>query len=76
MEELANCGLRFRAFKPVNTLMLDALKGDRKQISHKEGTSILKSKFQSPSEVFRIQNETRSACVMNSDVKFSQGWLK
>ena len=38
MEGLANCGLRFRAFKPANTLTLDALKGEKKQISYKEGT--------------------------------------
>ena len=38
MEELENCGLRFRAFKPANTLTLDALKGEKKQISYKEGT--------------------------------------
>ena len=38
MEELANCGLRFRAFKPANTLTMDALKGEKKQISYKEGT--------------------------------------
>ena len=30
MEGLANCGLRFRAFKPANTLTLDALKGEKK----------------------------------------------
>ena len=38
MEELANCGLRSRAFKPANTLILDVLKGEKKQISDKEGT--------------------------------------
>ena len=65
MKELANSALRFRAFKPANTLTLDALKGEKKQISYKEGTQKLKSKMQSPSKVFRTQNETNSACVMN-----------
>ena len=65
MKELANSALRFRAFKPANTLTLDALKGEKKQISYKEGTQKLKSKMQSPSKVFRTQNETKSGCVMN-----------
>ena len=30
MEGLENCGFRFRAFKPANTLTLDALKGEKK----------------------------------------------
>ena len=72
MEELANCGLRFRAFKPANTLTLDALKGEKKQISYKEGTQKLKSKMQSPSKVFRTQNETKSGCVVNLYAKSSQ----
>ena len=72
MEELANCGLRFRAFKPANTLTLDALKGEKKQISYKEGTQKLKSKMQSPSKVFRTQNERKSACMMNLYVKSCQ----
>ena len=45
MEELADCGLRFRTFKPGNTLTLDALKGEKKQISYKKGTYKLKSKM-------------------------------
>ena len=72
MEELANCGLRFRSFKPGNTLTLDALKGEKKQISYKKGTYQLKSKMQSPSKVFRTQNETKSGCVMNLYAKSSQ----
>ena len=38
MNKLANCGLLFTAFKPANTLTLDALKGEKKQRSYKEGT--------------------------------------
>ena len=72
MEELADCGLRFRSFKPGNALTLDALKGEKKQISYKKGTYKLKSKMQSPSKVFRTQNETKSGCVMNLYAKSSQ----
>ena len=72
MEELADCGLRFRSFKPGNTLTLDALEGEKKQISYKKGTYKLKSKMQSPSKVFRTQNETKSSCVMNLDVNSCQ----
>ena len=70
MEELADCGLRFRSFKPGNALTLDALKGEK--ISYKKGTYKLKSKMQSPSKVFRTQNENKSACVMNLDVNSCQ----
>ena len=38
MKELAKSALRFIAFKPANTLTMDALKGEKKQISYKEGT--------------------------------------
>ena len=38
MKELAKSALPFRAFKPANTLTMDALKGEEKQISYKEGT--------------------------------------
>ena len=72
MKELANNALRFRAFKPADTLMLGALKDEKKQISYEECTLKLKSKIQSPSKVIRTQNETNSACVMNLYAKLCQ----
>ena len=38
MKELANSALRFRAFKSANTLMLGALKREKKQINYEECT--------------------------------------
>ena len=72
MKELAKSALRFRAFKPANTLTMDTLKGEKKQISYKESTQKLKSMMQSPSKVFRTQNETNRACVMNLYAKLCQ----
>ena len=48
---------------------LDALKGEKQQISYKEGTQKIKSKKQSTSKVFRTQKEAKNSCVMNFDVK-------
>ena len=38
---------------------LDALKGEKQQISYKEGTQKIKTKKQSTSKVFRTQNEAK-----------------
>ena len=53
IKEAANCGLRFRGFKPTNEhSTLDALKGEKEQVRHKESTRKIKSKKQSTNQVF------------------------
>ena len=64
--------LTFQRVEGKKHSTLDALKGEKQQISYKEGTQKLKSKMQSPSKVFRTQNERKSACMMNLYVKSCQ----
>ena len=46
--------------------------GEKQQITYKNDAQKLKSKMQNRSKVFRTQNETESACIMNLDVKSCQ----
>ena len=46
--------------------------GEKQQITYKNDAQKLKSKMQNRSKVFRTQNQTESACIMNLDVKFCQ----
>ena len=46
--------------------------GEKQQITYKNDAQKLKSKMQNRSKVFRTQNETERACIMNLDVKSCQ----
>ena len=49
----------FQRFEAKKHSTLDALKGEKQQISYKEGTQKIKTKKQSTSKVFRTQNEAK-----------------
>ena len=49
----------FQRFEAKKHSRLDALKGEKQQISYKEGTQKIKTKKQSTSKVFRTQNEAK-----------------
>ena len=49
----------FQRFEAKKHSTLDALKGEKQQISYKEGTQRIKTKKQSTSKVFRTQNEAK-----------------